>query len=51
VVLLRYVEDLSETEVAGLLDVSVGTVRSTSSRALARLRTECPSLWSEEVPR
>jgi RNA polymerase sigma-70 factor (sigma-E family) len=51
VVLLRYVEDLSETEVAGVLDVSVGTVRSTASRALARLRTECPSLGSEEVPR
>jgi RNA polymerase sigma-70 factor (sigma-E family) len=51
VVVLRYVEDLSETQVAAVLDVSVGTVRSTTSRALARLRAECPSLRSEEVPR
>jgi RNA polymerase sigma-70 factor (sigma-E family) len=49
VVLLRYVEDLPESEVAAVLDVSIGTVRSTASRALARLRSECPSLWSEEV--
>ncbi len=51
VVVLRYVEDLPESQVAAVLDVSIGTVRSTASRALARLRTECPSLWSEEVPR
>jgi RNA polymerase sigma-70 factor (sigma-E family) len=51
VVVLRYVEDLSEGEVAAVLDVSIGTVRSTASRALARLRVECPALWTEEVPR
>src|ERR1700712_1172296 len=34
IVLLRYVEDLPESEVATVLDVSVGTVRSTASRAL-----------------
>jgi DNA-directed RNA polymerase specialized sigma24 family protein len=43
-------EDLAETEVAAVLDVSVGTVRSTAFRALARLRTECPTLLLEEVP-
>jgi RNA polymerase sigma factor (sigma-70 family) len=44
VVVLRYVEDLAESEVAAVLDVSVGTVRSTASRALARLRAACPDL-------
>ncbi|WP_129337901.1 SigE family RNA polymerase sigma factor [Cellulomonas endophytica] len=38
VVVLRHVEDLPEREVADLLGVSVGTVKSTASRALAVLR-------------
>ena len=50
VIVLRYVEDLSETDVAAVLDVSVGTVRSTAHRALARLRADCPELLLE-VPR
>jgi RNA polymerase sigma-70 factor (sigma-E family) len=50
VVVLRYVEDLPEAEVALALGVSVGTVRSTAFRALARLRTDCPELL-QEVPR
>lgn len=40
VVVLRYQEDLSEAEVARLLGLPVGTVKSTASRALARLREE-----------
>jgi RNA polymerase sigma-70 factor (sigma-E family) len=40
VVVLRYQEDLPEVEVARLLGCSVGTVKSTTSRALARLRAE-----------
>jgi RNA polymerase sigma-70 factor (sigma-E family) len=40
VVVLRYHEDLSEREVAQLLGIPLGTVKSTSSRALARLRRE-----------
>lgn len=37
-VVLRYVEDLRELEVAGLLGISVGTVKSSVSRGLDRLR-------------
>jgi len=38
VVVLRYLMDLSEREVAEDLDVSIGTVKSTASRGLDQLR-------------
>ena len=38
VLVLRYKEDLTEAEVARLLGLPVGTVKSASHRALARLR-------------
>lgn len=39
-VILRYYEDMSEAEIAEYLGVSVGTVKSTVSRAMARLRDD-----------
>jgi RNA polymerase sigma-70 factor (sigma-E family) len=40
VVVLRYLEDRSESEVAALLGTRVGTVRSHAARALRKLRAE-----------
>ncbi len=38
IVVLRYLQDLSESDTADVLDISVGAVKSGASRALARLR-------------
>ena len=38
---LRYYNDLSQEEIARVLDCPVGTVKSALSRGLARLRKEC----------
>jgi RNA polymerase sigma-70 factor (sigma-E family) len=46
VLVCRYVEDLDERATADLLGISVGTVRSTGHRALARLREIAPELES-----
>lgn len=40
IVVLRYFEDRSQDEVAELLGVSPGTVKSTASRAVAQLRAQ-----------
>lgn len=45
VVVLRYVEDLSEAQTAAALGVAVGTVKSATHRALAKLRA-APELES-----
>ncbi len=38
VVVLRYVEDLTEAQTAAMLGVALGTVKSTNARALQKLR-------------
>jgi RNA polymerase sigma-70 factor (sigma-E family) len=47
VLVLRYWEQFSEAEAAATLGCSVGTVKSTASRALARLR-ERSAAWAVE---
>ena len=43
-VVLRYYEDMSESEIADVLGVSPGTVKSTVSRAVAKLRIDADLL-------
>lgn len=48
VVVLRYFEDLTEAETARILDCSVGTVKSQTSKAFAKLRID-PALESSQT--
>jgi RNA polymerase sigma factor (sigma-70 family) len=49
VIALRHFEQLSEAEMADVLDCPAGTVKSRLSRAMARLRTELARQDREEV--
>jgi RNA polymerase sigma-70 factor (sigma-E family) len=40
VVALRYYEDMSESEIAGVLEMSVGSVKKHTDRAMAKLRAQ-----------
>ncbi|MGW4639212.1 SigE family RNA polymerase sigma factor [Sphaerisporangium sp. NPDC004334] len=50
VLVLRYFEDLPEAEVAQIMGCSVGTVRSTVHRSIARLRSISPELADLRAP-
>lgn len=47
VLVLRFYEDLPEREVAEIMGCSVGTVRSQTARALARVRVLAPELTAD----
>jgi len=48
VLVLRYWEQLSEAEIATALGCSTGTVKSSASRGLARLRELTAGVWAHE---
>jgi RNA polymerase sigma-70 factor, ECF subfamily len=50
VLVLRFYEDLSEAQTADLLDISVGTVKSQTARALATLRRRLQPEGTAPVP-
>ncbi|MER7331476.1 MULTISPECIES: SigE family RNA polymerase sigma factor [unclassified Micromonospora] len=50
VLVLRYYEDLSDTQIAEVLGCAPATVRSQAARALATLRATVPTIDREALP-
>jgi RNA polymerase sigma-70 factor (sigma-E family) len=50
VLVLRYYEDLADTDIAAILGCAPATVRSQAARALATLRAALPSIDKEALP-
>ncbi|MGN9909971.1 SigE family RNA polymerase sigma factor [Phytohabitans sp. LJ34] len=50
VIVLRFYEDLTETQVADVLQVTVGTVKRAKHDALQRLRAIAPQLVDDDAP-
>ena len=50
VLVLRFYEDMTESEIAACLDITVGTVRSQTAKGLARLRELAPTTIRTEDP-
>ena len=50
VLVLRYWEQLSESEAASMLGCSLGTVKSSASRGLARLRQAAAAWAADDLP-
>lgn len=50
VLVLRYYEDLPDSEIAAVLGCRAGTVRSQAARALATLRAALPRMNTEALP-
>jgi RNA polymerase sigma-70 factor (sigma-E family) len=48
-IVLRYFEDLTEAEIADALGVSLGTVKSTVSRAMAKLREDADEEFADST--
>jgi RNA polymerase sigma-70 factor, ECF subfamily len=51
VLVLRFYEDMTETEIAACLEIAVGTVRSQTAKGLARLRELAPTAIRTEDTR
>lgn len=50
VLVLRFYEDMTESEIAACLDITIGTVRSQTAKGLTKLRELAPTAIGTEDP-